>query len=99
MATIHAYSKDEIEALLSEVGPRDTVFPMLNRWLARGDGIAVYENVDLGHPELGHKQFVSYGSPSAMLEREEAPHRLPDIGGAINWRYALVGTYRGDTLG
>ena len=99
MATTTIYSKTQIEELLAEVGPQDTVFPMLNRWLARGDGIAVYENVDLGHPEQGHKQFVSFGSPSAMLEAPEAPHRLPDIGDAINWRYQLCGTYRGEALG
>lgn len=66
----------------------------VNRWLARGDGIAVYENQDMGHPELGHRQFLSYGSSDAQLETNEPPIRLPDIGGAINWRYQLIGVYR-----
>ena len=64
------------------------------RWLDRADGVALYENHDLGHPELGHRQFLSFGSEAAQLPYEEAPAMLPDIGTRINWRYALVGTYR-----
>jgi hypothetical protein len=67
---------------------------MIGRWLARGDGAAVYENHDLGHPQAGECRIVSYGSASAQLEAAEPPERLPDIGGNVNWRYALVGTYR-----
>ena len=61
---------------------------LIQGWLERGDGVAVYENVDLGHPELGHLQFVSFGSPEAMLPGEP-PSLMPDIGTAINWRYTL----------
>ena len=68
------------------------------RWLERGDGVAVYENQDFGHPDLGHLQFVSYGSPAAQLETDVPPQRLPDIGNAINWRYQLVFTYRGEPV-
>jgi hypothetical protein len=107
----------------------DTVFGKVAGWLARGDGAAIYENQDLGHPELGSCQIVSYGSPAAQLEPfcglcqtpldprpgwvpgshpwvhqgnaeghepDYPPERLPDIGGKINWRYVLVGTYRGN---
>lgn len=70
----------------------------MNVWLLRGDGIAVYENQDLGHPEIGDKQFASYGSPAAQLEVETPPERMPDIGGRINWRYTLFGTYKGEPL-
>ena len=66
----------------------------VQRWLDRGDGCAVYENHDLGHPGVGHKQFVSFGSTAAQLETDTPPQRLPDIGNAINWRYQLVGTVR-----
>ena len=79
-----------------DLDPRD--YPVVNRWLQRGDGIAVYENHDLGHPELGHRQFVSFGSPAAQLETDTPPEGLPDIGGRINWRYRLVGVYRGELL-
>lgn len=70
----------------------------INRWLARGDGLAIYENHELGHPDAGHRQLVSFGSPAAQLETDTPPQRLPDIGGRINWRYQLVATYRGETL-
>jgi hypothetical protein len=66
----------------------------VTRWLARGDGVAIYQNAELGHPEMGDIQIVSYGSPEAMLEVEEPPQTLPDIGGKINFRYQLAGTYR-----
>jgi hypothetical protein len=48
----------------------------------------------MGHPGMGDKKFVSYGSPTAQLEVNEPPQRLPDIGGDINWRYWLIGTCR-----
>lgn len=90
-------SREDIHKILKD---EDMEFAatQMNLWLERGDGVAVYENHDLGHPQLGHKQFVSFGSEKAMLEVEEPPQRLPDIGNAINWRYQLVGTYRGDLL-
>jgi len=72
----------------------------VQRWLDRGDGVAVYENAELGHPDLGHKKFVSFGSAQARLEPNvcdddgNPPQRMPDIGGQINWRYQLTGTVR-----
>lgn len=73
----------------------------VNAWLRRGDGLVIYENVDLGHPELGHIKVVSFGSPAAQLEVTEAgdiPMTLPDFGSAINWRYFINGWYRGDPI-
>lgn len=71
----------------------------MNTWLARGDGIAVYTNEDLGHPGLGDKRFMSYGSVAAQLETDAPPSVLPDgLGGGVNWRYTLTGTYRGALL-
>lgn len=67
----------------------------INRWLERGDGVAVYRNVALDSALAGHRQFVSYGSSAAQLETDSPPTQLPDIGGAVNWRYQLAGTYRG----
>lgn len=64
-------------------------------WVGRGGGAAIYENADLGHPDLGQIQIVSFGSAEAQIETEEPPEWMPDIGTAINWRYTLVGTYRG----
>lgn len=79
-----------------QIDPRS--IPVVNCWLARGDGIAVYENQELGNPDLGHRKFVSFGSPAAQLETANPPERLPDIGNTINWRYRLVGCYIGNPL-
>lgn len=66
----------------------------IRRWVGRGDGVAVYENKNLGSPNAGHKKFTSFGSSEAQLEVDDPPERLPDIGGQINWAYMLVGGYR-----
>lgn len=68
---------------------------LVNAWLARGDGVAIYRNVDFGHFEAGHRQVCSFGSERAQLESSVPPIRLPDIGGAINWRYSLEAQYKG----
>lgn len=83
-----------LEALSGALEPVSDALVVMNRWLERGDGVAIYRNEDLGHPHLGHRQFVSYGSPEAQIVDAFPPTRMPDIGGAINWRYQLEGTYR-----
>lgn len=103
--TIQELRREDLSALLLEIFGQHTTdesyvssaAETINRWISRGDGVAVYENNDLGHPGLGQKQLVSFGSPDAQLEvsREELPSRLPDIGGNINWRYLLVAIYTG----
>ena len=94
------YERDEITTRIAEYyGPGTrAVIPQVNTWLARGDGLAVYVNQALDSADLGSIQVTSYGSSSAMLETDEPPVTLPDIGGSINWRYQLEGTYRGDVL-
>jgi hypothetical protein len=73
----------------------ESVMGTVARWLARGDGVAIYENADLSSPDLGVRQMVSYGSESAQLEDAVPPERMPDIGANINWRFRLVGIYGG----
>lgn len=68
---------------------------LMDRWVSRGDGVAVYENHDLSSRHLGDRQYVSYGSPAAQLEVTEPPSTMPDIGSAINWRYQLVAVHGG----
>jgi hypothetical protein len=71
-----------------------SVFEQVDRWLERGDGAAIYENHDLGHPGMGSCQITSFGGPMAQLETDDPPECLPDIGNQINWRYVLIGTCR-----
>ena len=70
------------------------VQPTITKWVVRGDGVAVYENVEIGNPEAGHHQYLSFGSKAAQLESVMPPEQLPDIGGAINWRYRLIGYFK-----
>lgn len=55
----------------------------------RGDGLAIYINEDFGSAEMGSWKVVSYGSPVSQIETATPPTTLPDMGGAINWRYVL----------
>lgn len=52
----------------------DSVEALVNRAHARGDGVAVYVNVDLGHPDIGQWQVVSYGSEASQLETRKSKH-------------------------
>lgn len=72
----------------------ERVLARIAEWLARGDGVAVYEDADLSSPGMGDWKITSYGSAAAQIEADQPPMRLPDIGGDINWRFVLVGTYR-----
>lgn len=67
---------------------------IIQRWIDRDDGVAVYENKNIGSANAGHRKFVSFGSDAAQLSVDDPPERLPDINGQIHWAYMLVGTYR-----
>lgn len=85
-------TREELDTFLEELDNDDVA--KIERWLERGDGVAVYRNEDLGHPEVGHRKFASFGSPAAQLEVDVPPKGLPDMGQAINWRYYLEAYYR-----
>lgn len=90
-------TRDRVTELLHTQGPYGFVadsVKLIKEWTDRGDGCAVYRNEDIGHPEMGRLQFVSYGSAAAFLETDRPPWRLPDTTDQINWRYVLIGTYR-----
>jgi hypothetical protein len=107
-ATATLFTREEATKLLVDV--LDNHRELFNRWLARGDGIAFYENklveapvkTKKGEPDMhrlnADMQFVSFGSPAAQIETHEPPTRMPDIGSRINWRYQLIGIYRGEML-
>lgn len=68
--TTRQFSADEIRSYIgAKYGPgTGRVIERLNTWLARGDGVAVYENADLGHREFGWPQLASFGSINSQLE-------------------------------
>jgi hypothetical protein len=84
--------------LLADFDPdgRASAMRLFDKWLSRGDGVACYENEDMGSRDIGRRQFVSYGGAEAQIECGDGvpPQRMPDIGGNINWRYQLVVTWR-----
>lgn len=99
------WSATQFAAQLRDRGYDADAVATINVWLERGDGAAIYENQDLGHPDVGHVQITSFGSGAAQLEADRYPDltqfpptRLPDIGNRINWRYQLIGTYRGEPV-
>jgi hypothetical protein len=97
MATKPEWTEDQLQAWITDQGADDAdwlarCLELSERWLARGDGAAVYENHDLGHRDLGLGRLISYGSPAAQIEADYPPDRLPDFPGEINWRYVLIAT-------
>jgi hypothetical protein len=93
VTAVRTFTPDEVRELIDPAH-----LPTVNRWLTRGDGVAIYRNHDLGSRDVGHVKATSYGSPAAQLETDTPPQTLPDIGHSINWRYQLEGVYRGGTL-
>jgi hypothetical protein len=65
---------------------------------AGSEGIAVYENVDLGHPNLGDKVILPFGPDNTITgyPPDCCPVELPD--GRMSWRYWLHGVYVGGPL-
>lgn len=85
------YTADEVSEILGDAGREKA-----NAWLARGDGIAVYRNEDLGSGDVGSIKFMSFGSAEAQFV--VPPEQLPDFPSEINWRFRLHGVYRSTTL-
>lgn len=88
---------DETEAREFTTWAEKLLEGQMAEWLGRGAGIAVYCNEDLGHPQLGHYRYFSFGDDQAQFHGEP-PVQLPDFPSEINWRYQLAGTYRGKVL-
>jgi hypothetical protein len=91
------WTEDQLRDWITHQGEDDAAWTanaldLTGRWLARGDGAAVYENHDMGHRDLGLGRLISFGSPAAQIETEYPPDRLPDFPGEINWRYVLIAT-------
>lgn len=65
--------------------------PIVNRWLARGDGVACYSNHAFDSGMFGHRIFLSYGSPAAQIETALPPDACPVQGHGMStaWMYRL----------
>lgn len=100
----HADKEFDLDQEVEKQDYLQAVRELGQRAILRGDGLAIYVNHDLGHPDVGQWQIVSYGSEASQLETrtvieptthfyvhgdDTLPTTLPDIGGRINWRYQL----------
>lgn len=90
------------DKLLEFYGPyTNDVLRKVNRWLARGDGAAVYQNAVFDSIDFGELRVLSFGSSQSQLPQSQFPQppvTLPDFPDQINWRFQLAGTYRGDPV-
>lgn len=97
MATTEEWTPEQLRDRLVKDSQPELTFALVNKWLERGDTVAVYENADLGHPRAGAIQLTSYGSAKAMLERTQFPDGPPEImpdTDQTNWRYRLKAVVR-----
>ena len=65
---------------------------LVQGWLDRGDGVAVYENVALDSSHLGTRYYVSFGSAAAQfanMDASDLPDPFPDTPRRLNWAYRL----------
>lgn len=68
LTKVREHGKKEFDKVEESDAWYDQIVSLLGKAHARGDGIAVYVNHDLGHPELGQIQVMSYGSDASQLE-------------------------------
>ncbi len=78
--------------ILERVDPESR--PIVERWLERGDGVALYVNQAMDHSQHGHEVFLSYGSERAQIEESEPPERMPDFPSMLGWPYRLEAKVR-----
>lgn len=86
-----SFTATQLRERIVDENPREhgTVIAIINAWLARGHGVAIYAHEK--HQKL--TLLVSYGmTPGAILPEAEPPMRMFDSG------YVLAGTYDGMPL-
>ena len=92
--TAPVWTEEQLRTWVEHQGQDDPswlaqVSELTERWLARGDGVAVFENHDLGHRDLGQGRLCSYGSAQAQLEpfcaRCSQPLERVDVNGLLEF--------------
>ena len=65
----------------------------LIRWFTDPDTwVGVYENKELGHPDLGHR--IAYPYTLESFDKAKIGDRAPDTRQYIGWRYLLIAKCR-----
>lgn len=70
----------------------ETAREAVTRWLAEPDTwVGVFENHDLGHPNVGHCFAIPFRLSDGSFEQAEiGKTRAPDTSLYIGWRYILI---------
>lgn len=94
------HSSDNAADLASAIkeGLRPVELELVNQWLADGKAVCVYENMDLSHPEVGHRQYITATTFAKAPWNGTPPETMPDTADRINWRYRLIGVYEGPAI-
>lgn len=75
----------------------ESIHEQLRALVATGRHVAVYENHDLGHYELGRLVFLTYGGDDSTFA--EPPACAPDSPQyGLGWRYLPVAIYTASTI-
>lgn len=74
--------------LISEKDAAQISEDALEQMKSQGGDWYAYQNHDMGHPYLGHLQFLQVG-PECTYKKP--PGQYPDTQQGIGWRYLLVG--------
>lgn len=89
-------SQKDLERMMGEELLTAQQIREIARWLARGDGIAVYRNNDSHSDLVGSRQFVGFGSRHSKIKDRTPPRQMPNFPGLpSNWQYQLEGFTRG----
>ena len=70
----------------------DNIDEVIDRWFwasNEGDWVGVFENHDLGHPDLG-RRFAAFYDESEWDKAELMRTTGPDSSVGLGWRYLLV---------
>jgi hypothetical protein len=70
------------------VGPNTVHEEALRTIRERGGRWAAYQNVDLGHSQLGHLRYLQYGPLNTF---KQPPERYPDTNEGPGFRYIHSG--------
>lgn len=71
------------------------------QWIDRGDVVLIFENADLGHPDLGDVMAMPWtetARPDMPSDGPLPPH-APDSSRGLGWRYVTKYVIRSRPLG
>lgn len=65
---------------------------LFNKWIERGDMVLVYENAEIGNPNLGG--LIAMPCDVAQRPAVKLGDRAPDSKAGMGWRYRLIACTR-----